>query len=63
MKRVEIEVIVKMIVDIENSKDIDTIVDSLEITEFEIDDSANIISANIIKRSSYNYNDILKKTK
>jgi hypothetical protein len=58
MKRIEVEFNVKMIIDVEDNQNIETVVNTIEIGEFDIDEDANIIACNITNR---NYSNFLKK--
>ena len=55
MKRVEVECVFKLIIDVEDNKNIEDIVDSIEISEFDIDEDASVVACNIINREISNF--------
>ena len=55
MKRVEVDCMFKIIIDIEDNKSVEDILDSIEITEFDIDEDASVIACNITKKDIINF--------
>lgn len=55
MKRVEVDIKVKMIIDIQDNVNIDDVVNEIEISEFEISEHSKIVAANITERKSSNF--------
>lgn len=55
MKRVEIELTVKMVIDVEDNKNVDDVLDTIEITEFDIDEDASVIACNITNTEIINF--------
>lgn len=55
MKRIEVELKIKMIIDVVDNQDITDVVDGIEISEYEIPDNSKIIAANITKRDFSNF--------
>jgi len=55
MKRVEVDCVFKLIIDIEDNINVEDIVDSIEISEFDIDENANVVACNITNREIINF--------
>jgi len=55
MKRVEVDCVFKLIIDIDDNKNVEDIVDSIEISEFDIDENASVIACNITNREIINF--------
>jgi len=55
MKRIEIDCVFKLIIDVEDTKNVDDVLDSIEISEFDIDEDAIVVACNIISRDISNF--------